>query len=379
MIRVLHLLDASAGWEHRLAVRWLLDRLPADRIEPHLAAVDPIARARTPGPRPRCTPLPRRFQVDFLHAAPRLRRHLDANRIDIVHAWGLAAAKVAEAAASTSARPVLLSTFDPRLTPREAAFLRSAPPTDRRPVLCASQTVRRRLLEHGVTPDRCVVIRPAVDFGRINRARESDLRARLGLTPENTLVATPEPVTRQDGHFAAFWMTAIRSFLDPGIRVALHGASREKERLLRLARQLDMSHLALDVDEVVPFEDLVAVADLAVTVPRSDISGGCLAWAMAAGVPVIGSAVYAVAELIAENLNGRLVAPAPAKRLATRLAALAGERETLSRLADVARGQAYEVFSVRRFVDQVRRLYENLVEGRLAADGISDPALIDAA
>ncbi|MBN1512051.1 MAG: glycosyltransferase family 4 protein [Phycisphaerae bacterium] len=374
MIRVLHLFDASAGWEHRLAVQSLLDRLPADRIESQLGTIDPAARTQVARPDQRLVLFRRRFHADFLYVAPRLRRHLDAHGIDIVHAWGLHAAKVAEAAASASARPVLLTRFNPTLTPREAAFLRSLPPTDRRPVLCASQTVRRRLLETGLPPDRCIVIRPGADGDRIRRARTSGLRARLGLTPENTLVVTPEPVTRHAGHFAAFWMTAIRSFLDPGFRVALPGASREKDRLLRLARQLDMTRIVVDTDETVAYPDLVAVADLAVVVPTGEVSVGAIAWAMAAGLPVIGTAVQCVNELIADNRNGRLVAPAPAKRLATHLARLAGEPETLRRLAEAARKDADERFRVSRYADQVRRLYENLTQGRLAADGISDPA-----
>ena len=373
MIRVLHLFDASAGWEHRLAIQELLDRLPADRIESQLATIDPVARTRVARPTQRFTLFPRRFRPDSVYAAPRLRRHLDAHDIDIVHAWGLQAAKVAEAAASASARPVPLTLFHPARTRREADFLRSLPPTDRRPVLCASRTVRRRLLQSGLPPDRCLVVRPGVDADRIRHAQESDLRTRLGIAPEGVLAVTPEPVTRHAGNFAAFWMTAIRSFLDPGIRVALPGASPEKDRLRRLARQLGMTRILLDTDESVPYPDLVAVAGLAVVAPTVDISAGALAWAMAAGVPILGTAVDCVAELIGENRNGRLVAPAPAKRLATHLARLAGEPEGLRRLAEVARRDAAELFSVRRYVDQVCRLYENLTQGRLAADGIHDP------
>ncbi len=372
MIRVLHLFDASAGWEHRLALQWLLDRLPSDRVESQLAAIDPLARVRVARPGQRVVLFARRFRPDSLYAAPRLRRYLDAHGIDMVHAWGLSAAKVAEAAASASARPVLLTLFVPTLTRREAAFLRGLPPTDRRPVLCSSRTLRQQLLETGLPPDRCLVIRPGVDGDRIHRARASDLRARLGLTPENTLVVTPEPVARGAGHFAALWTTAIRSFLDPGIRVALPGVSREKDRLRRLIRQLDMTRILLDTDESVPHPDLVAVADLAVVAPAANVSTGTIAWAMAAGVPVIGTAVPCVAELITENRNGRLIDPAPAKRLATHLARLAGEPQALRRLAEVARTDADRLFRVCRYVEQMHRLYENLTHGRLAADGIDD-------
>jgi hypothetical protein len=284
------------------------------------------------------------------------------------------AAVVAECATHADGRPVAVTLFNPLVPHRDVRFLRHVRQPDRKPILCPTDTLRCCLVEQDIDARRCVVIRPGVDFAAINQARESDLRRNIGLTDDCTLVVTPEPVTRAGGHFAAFWMAAMRSFLDPGIRVALPGASREQRRLVRLARQLNLAHIVICPGSGVRFEELIATADVAAVVPTDEISSGSLAWAMGAGVPVLGTAVRSVAEMISHNTNGLLFKPLPAKRLAVHLAHALADRGPLDRIAEAARGQAYRVFGVARAVGQHKRLYNNLVSGCSAGEGIVDSA-----
>jgi glycosyltransferase involved in cell wall biosynthesis len=373
MTRLLHLVDASMGWEQRLAVTQLLDRLPEREFRQCVVAVDGTARTQL-GPQRRSTPLfARRLGLDFL-VAPALRRYIDRRRIDLIHAWGVRAAAAAEYATHARRCPIATTVFDPALARRDVNFLRGTNDPAGRPVVCATQTVHRRLLEQGVDAARCVVIRVGVDFSTLNEARKSNLRYDLGLTPNHTLVVVPEPVTPTGGQFAAFWATAIRSFLDPQVRVVIPGRSREQRRLHRLAERLNFQWLIIRPGPDVPFEHLVGVADLAIVAPTEEVSGTMLAWAMAAGVPIIGTAVYSVAEAVAHDLNGILLKPAPAKRLATSLARAMGDRDHLRRLAEVARGQAFEVFGLRRFVDQHRTFYDNVLSRRGPGQGIVDAA-----
>jgi glycosyltransferase involved in cell wall biosynthesis len=373
MTRLLHLVDASMGWEQRLAITQLLDRLSEREFRQWVVAVDGMARPQL-GPHRRNTPLfARRLGLDFL-AAPALRRYIDRRRIDLIHAWGARAAAAAEYATHTRRCPVVLTVFHPGLANRDVSFLRSTNDPSGRPVVCATQTVHRRLVEQGVDAARCVVIRVGVDFSTLNQVRKSTLRNDLELTPDHTLVVVPEPVTPTGGQFAAFWATAIRSFLDPNVRVVIPGRSREQRRLQRLAERLNFQWLIVRPGPDVLFEHLVGIADLAIVAPTGEVSGTTLAWAMAAGVPIIGTAVYSVAEAVAHDLNGILFKPAPAKRLATSLARAMGDRDHLRRLAEVARGQAFEVFSLRRFIDQYRRFYDNVLNRRWPGQDIVDAA-----
>ena len=127
-------------------------------------------------------------------------------------------------------------------------------------------------------------------------------------------------------------------------------------------------------DTHVRYEELISVADSLVITPYEDASTTPIAWAMAASVPVIGTAVYAVAELIGHKHNGYLVLPERTQVMSTRIAAALNHAEGMTKEREVARGQAYEVFSVRRFADQHIQLYENLAAGRAPGHEIADTA-----
>ena len=89
--------------------------------------------------------------------------------------------------------------------------------------------------------------------------------------------------------------------------------------------------------------------------------------------------MYATAELLAHQHNALLFKPDTPRRMAIRAAATIGDLEGVAELKDTARGQAYEVFGVRRCIDQYARLYDNLIAGRDPGDGIADSASVGGA
>jgi len=383
VIRVLHLFDSAADWQQRIGATQLFDRLPltsrcdvkgrpAGRFECQAGAMDgAVRRSILPGKR-RVRLFPRPFGIDFL-TAPALRRHLARERIDVIHAWGIAAAVAASAAAPTV--PLALELFDPNISERQARQLRSIHRPAGFALVCSTQTIRRRLIEQGLDPDLAVVIRPGADFAVINAAGKRKLRERLRLSDRDRVIITPEPATRDGGQFAAYWATGVRSFVEPGVRLIVPGTSPEQARIARLARQHRLEHLLRCPGDAFAFEELIAVADAMIVAPPGDVATTAIAWAMAAGVPVLGTAVYAIAELIADRQNGLLVKPDAPRRLGLRLAAMLEDRELLSKLQEPARGQAYTVFSVRSYVDRHARLYDNLISGTAPGEGIIDSAL----
>lgn len=376
-IRVLHLFDASARWEQRLGASQLIQKLPPSRFTSVWATLDLHTRhlLDRPDENGPMDHLPRVLGSDAL-AAPRLVDRIATQNIGLIQAWGIHAAVVA-AQAGTSL-PIVVDLFDPRIDPIDANKLRSIAPLSPMALACTSATIQRRLVEKGVDPDRCAVVRPGVDFARINAARKSTLRHNLALPESCRLFLTPDATRRDGGQMAAFWSMGIRSFLktrQADILVLL-GGSTERARIARLARQLQLDDCLRCPGPDSPIEDLIAVADGLLVPSAIEVPTTVIAWAMAAGVPVIAGAVHATAELIAHKHNGLLVKPAPAKTMAIQVAALLDDRDTLKKMADTARGQAFEVFSVRRYVDQHTRLYDNLLANRSPAKGITDSAFV---
>ncbi len=382
-MRTLHLFDVTADWEQRLAVGQLLDRLASGGHRQWLASTHPRIPPQDWFGGPRIMRTPIRLGMGF-SAAPALRRLIDRHQIDVVHAWGVQAA-VAGAAARAKRTALVVERFDPRVSDVQAKSMRALAEGGRFAVVCSSATVRRRLVEKGVPDSLCVVIRPGVDFKRINAARREGLiRSRLGVSAEERIAVASYPVTRHGGHERVVWGGHMQHYLDSNCRMIIAGRSGEYERLRRLATTMPGPNAVLWVGSEYRYEELIAMADCLVITPFGDVSTTPVAWAMAAGVPVIGSAVYAVAELLAHRHNALLIKPERGPAMTIKIVSALQQVDTLANETETARGQAYEVFSVRRYADQHAQLYENLTAGTAAGtasgtapgDQITDSAVI---
>jgi len=372
MTTVCHLLDRQGGWEQRLAAGQLVEHAGQRTWAARLASLG-SAGARSPGLLPRLPVAIVSPSGLGLAAAPAVGRWLRDAACEVVHTWGVQAALAARCA---SAAPVVLELFDPAISRRHATLIRVLSAQGPMAVCCSSQTVRRRLIEASVPPSSCVVIRPGVDFGLLNRCRSGPNRASLGLSQDDLVVLCPPAGTVGLDVVEAAWSVTLASHSRPRAKLVLAGEGPELHRVQRLLRATPRPNVLVRPPNNVPFENLIAAADVLVVPARKDVSTTAVAWAMGAGALVIGSATHSIAELIASRLNGLLFKPQFDESLAVPLARLLLEHHQHDKLREVARGHAYEVFGVRRFVEQHRQLYSNLLGGAAAGEGIQDSAVV---
>ncbi|MEE9296093.1 MAG: glycosyltransferase [Phycisphaerae bacterium] len=317
---------------------------------------------------------PARFGLEFT-AAPALRRLLITHGIDIVFAWGTQAA-VAAGSARAGNCALVIERFAPNITDAEAKSIKSIAHQPKFAVACSSATVRRRMIEKGLPVPTCVVIRPGVDFAAINAARKDEsLRQDLGLKPHERMVLASYPLTRTGGLDRIAWSGHLLNFIQPGSRMVLFGTSPECKRVQELSKTMSHPNANVWAGSNQRYENLIAISDCLVITPLGDVSTTPIAWAMAAGVSVIGSAVYAIAELIAHKHNGHLIKPQRGPNMTIRIAAALKQIDAMTKEKEVARGQAYQVFGVRRFADQHLQLYKNLTTGNDPGKDITDSAV----
>ncbi len=371
-MRILHLLDGACGWEERLAVGQILDRLDRNEHPQIVASLDigvPRNDVFNGTPIIRC---PDRFGLGIV-SAPRVRRLLAKHAIDVIVAWGNRAASAAIASRPDQV-PLIVQRFAPRVSDREARFLRTVACARRTAIACTTGTVQRRLIEAGAPTERCVLIRPGVDFGLINRVkRDDDVRSSLGIAAEERLILMSPPTSREGYHDRLVWCQYFFGILDISDRIVVPGGGSEVDRLRRLVHS---SGLVMPVfGGNLEMEELITSADVLVVPAGGDVSTTCIAWAMAAYVPVVATAVYSVAELIAHKSNGLLIKPEKGPGMALQFISHLQRMGDLRKEKETARGQAYEVFGIRRFVDQEVRLIENLLADQSPAAGIGDSAV----
>ncbi len=371
MISVLHVLGPGCDETACQTLEMLCSRLAGDRARHAVCSID--GRTAVMAKRFLTTdirPTPARIW-SVLNWSPRLADAAHACSADVIHAWDIGAARLASARLPDL--PLVLSLADPGSARDFARWLRSLPRAAA--VAVGNQTILSRLLAAGVAPERSVVVRGAVDFKAINQARAAASRASSG-DRDGPSVLLAGPPSEAGGQYYGVWAAAIVSLVVPGLRVMLPYDNRESRRLRRFAESIQMPSLISVPDPPDRWADLVAGADVFLIPAVGDVCTEPIGWAMAARLPIVGSAVRCVAELIADRSNGLLCKPRRPRLLAARVLTAIEDAGLRTRVSDVARGQAYEVFGLRRFADDFARLYDNVLSNRLPGDGIHDAAMV---
>ena len=236
--------------------------------------------------------------------------------------------------------------------------------------------VERRLVEGGVPKDQCVILRPAVDFTVATALAGKPVREELGLPQRGTVVVAPELPAEMEGQCATIWSLLMRWYLEEEARLIVPGVSPDLPRLRKLAQASESPGIVAFTENQYPFEQLCALADYLVLGTTSETSTTAVAWAMACSTAVIAPATQATTELLTHDGNAVLFkAPSSWRRRGAKICALYDEDDKLPQIKEVARGQAYKLFSLHRAIDQHRQLYENLVRGAAPATDIADPAV----
>ncbi len=374
MPRVLHLIDASDPQELRLALAPLLQRLSTEHWTQFVAPLSgslshfPFASDHIVGR------VPVRFGLHFL-AAPALRRLISRHRIDLIHAWSLKAAYVATLA-SDDTTPLAVSRWEPHLVAAQAGRLLALAHRPHTGILCHAAMVERRLVEHGLPIDRCAVVRPGVDFGLINRLKsDPDLREQLQLADDHIVVLLPPSPCGRMGHWAGAWSVETAARLEPKLTLLLPGDSPDREPILKYFRSVAQPPRYRIAGEHFRMEQLLSVADVLLVPAEGDISTTALAWAMAAGVPILGCADYCITEFIADGQNGHLVKPDEPMLLAGKLLNVVRDRPASAPLYDRARAQAFECFGLSRYIEQTQHAYETLLAGQPVSTELTDSAV----
>ncbi len=374
-IRTIHLLDASTCEDAARLCSLLLARLPASEVSQQVVTMGALPAGLILPEHVRRIPTSRPMVWPFLAALP-LQRRLARERPDVIVAWS-AIACAAAASSWTARRPLLGVVCDPA-DARESARWRSAAcdaATGGFELICTSGTAQRRLVESGVPAEAVAVIRPGVDFAELRRARENVDRSRLNLAADARVLLTMSPPSRAGGQYYAAWATAILHHIWPEAVLIVPGTSREASRIGRLIDGIYCPQaFRLTADQFTPAQ-LLALADALLVPAIDDLPTAYLAWAMAAGVPIIGSAIPAVAEYLADRHNGFLCKPGEPHTLAIRIRTAFESPDTLASCVQSARHQAYETFRAERCVEEFLRAIRNLAEGRPSREGLRDAAI----
>jgi len=229
-------------------------------------------------------------------------------------------------------------------------------------VVTVSRPFRQELIRHGVPAERIEIVHNAIEpnYGRTKSPEAAELRARLGIDPARKLILIVGRLSREKGHLSL--LDAFRRLTAPhageapiNAHLLIVGEGPERDRIETAIRHLGLNGSATLTGQVPTAEPYHEIADLAVLSSLSEGSPNALLEAMAAGVPVVATAVGGVPEIVADGESALLVPPSDPNALCRAMRELLLNDAMARGLADRAR----ELLSTRHTLEaRTRRLVQ---------------------
>lgn len=297
----------------------------------------------------------------------RIARFLRRERIQILHAhdlWsnmvGLVAAKLARVPVTiTSQRDLSHDAWYGTYRRRVLRFLQGRSSA----VLTNAKAIREGLIEDGLALKKVCVVYNGVDIDRfrsVNANREWLFPGRSG---RKLIVLVGNMNSDVKGHPVLITAAAEVVNAYPAVRFVLvgDGPKRRDYEAMVEAAGLRENFLFLgrrsDVPEILVSCDIAVLPSLAEGLPNAVLEY------LAAGLPVIATALGGNLEVIQDGITGLLIPPKDPDELASALKGLLDDSEFSTRLAKSGREHVQAQFSFERLVIEVDQLYTQLLGG----------------
>lgn len=194
--------------------------------------------------------------------------------------------------------------------------------------------------------------------------RCNDFYARNDIDPgafKVALIGRMEPYKGQHDFIAALPPLVAAGINVQGLLIGRAMEESYRRELETLISRLGLGARVKMLGHVPNPEAMMHCFDVVALTTVKETFGLVLIEAMRAGVAVIGSAAGGVPEIIEDGVSGMLFAPGDVSGLTERLATLYRDRPLRQRLALAGRQRAEAVFSEERHMDEITRLFSDLV------------------
>lgn len=188
-----------------------------------------------------------------------------------------------------------------------------------RRVVTVCRPFARDLERIGVAPERISVLHNSVrPYAPVAGDALAGLRASLGIAPSDQVVVSVGRLSREKGHGDLIKAAAALHASDPrsNVRLVIVGDGPDLDALRRLAVREGVADRVLFAGHASDVRPYYALADLFVLPSLSEGSPNVLLEAMAAGLPIVATAVGGVPEIATDERQVLLVPPSLPDRLA---------------------------------------------------------------
>ncbi len=248
----------------------------------------------------------------------------------------------------------------------------SLPSADR--VITVCKAFAKQLTGAGVRAERISVCHNSVRAPRrISADEQRALREQFQIADDERVIVSVGRLSREKGHEDLVQAIASVREMDPALKfkVLLVGDGPERERLENIAKNLQLHEEIVFVGHVSDVAPFYAIADVVALPSHSEGSPNVLLEAMAAGIPVVATAVGGVPEIAVSGENALLVPARRPRQFAGALLKISSEPDWAEKLATNATIRARE-FSPEAYAHRMMQIYKQVTEPQIEAVATAD-------
>lgn len=300
-----------------------------------------------------------------MRGAIRLALTLRNQKIGILHSHMFRAGLFASPIGWLCRVPVILETTHVRETWRKGWF-KSKFVVDRAVghlidrYIAVSEANSKYLIEEKRIPARKVtVIQNGCSMDRVNpeKAHPEGIRESLGFSKSDIVLIVMARLEPQKGHKILLQALSTVRAEFPNIRLICLGTGALKDELNSLARELKLNEIVRFVGFQSNVADWLAVADIGVLPSFYEGLPLTAVETLAAGLPLVATAVDGTPEVVLDGKTGLLVPPGDPAAMAGAIRQLARQSELRQKLAKAGREWVLQRFTIERQVEQTSSLY----------------------
>ena len=303
--------------------------------------------------------------VNVLRLARRMRRE----GFHLIHTHGYFAGTFGRLAAAIAKVPVVIHhvhTVHTNLHSRHHRIERILSSGTSR-IICVSGAVRENLSTVlGIQSSKTCVIYNAAPCraDTCSQAEIDSVRAAMGIRPGDRVIT--EVASLSDNKGQAVLMEAFHRIAanHERSRLVFVGDGSRRKRLEEQARghglasRVVFAGVRKDVRPVLRLTDVLVLP----TIEREGLSVA-LVEGLCAGIPLVGSRLGGIPEVVEDGVNGVLVEPRDAGDLCRALETLLGSPALRKRMGDAGRAMYDRKFSLDRMMGQIQALYDEEIAG----------------
>ena len=219
-------------------------------------------------------------------------------------------------------------------------------------IITISDGIREVLKNAGMPADRIICVHSAVDTGHYMKPCDRPwFLKEFDLTEDIITCGVAAQFIERKGHRYLF--KAIPEILaaEPDTRFLLFGKGHFETKLRKMCMHLGIMDKVIFAGFREDLDRILCCLDLLIHPALTEGLGVSLLQAAAAGVPIVGTRVGGIPEIVRDGVNGYLIPPGDAPSLADAATRVILDRDLARKMGDAGRGIAKEHFSIDSMVE----------------------------